>query len=964
MREEKSPFMPRPIIYILLFLSLMPVWSYLLPFSSKILKNEVAHIVVHNFFDVSVIFIGLASIIASLLGYLVSKEFKIPMLGVVIFSTALFHLSHTVVLYFIKLEGTHSDVTEIFYWTLSSLYSGFSYLCFSICCKFFSNNHEREKSIFIFSLLTVSTVIFTVGFLVIDKNSVPNLTSGDGLFFRPWEFLSIVIYLVVAAFSFSAMKDDQSGLSKSLLCMCIPSIIMHLNLGLNFSSKDELFLNSHVLKVVSYLFPFFGIMWSLFRDYRFWNKHYSELNVIQDAINASALVSETNRYGTIEFVNEEFCKVSKYSKDELIGMSHRIINSGHHSHDLFKDMWETILDGRIWKGEICNRAKDGSIYWVSSTIYPSRNSAGEIVKFVSIRFDITERKVFEEKSQFEKLFLEYEGAQLKILNEISKDNESKNGMEYIFQNYLKEFCLNFDWDIGHLYNKDDSGSGFLLSSDIWGSNDREDYCSFKNDLQRSTYQKGEGLPGMVLKDKKAYWIEDIKEEKIYQSNNNMSEIEFSSALSFPIEFDGEVIAVVEFYSKKKKHIDQVFMNVLKKIGLELGLLNNRKKLEIQVHIEKENAERLARVKTEFLANMSHEIRTPMNGILGMVELLNDTSLDSNQENMLGTVKNCGDSLLNIVNDVLDFSKIDSGKFEIDKQQFNINECIKSVINIVSQKAKDKNLDIGFSVDSEIPSSLVGDDKRIKQILINFISNSVKFTEKGGVYINIEMISEAQHEFEVLMSVKDTGIGISENNQGKLFKAFSQADASTTRKFGGTGLGLAICSKLATLMGGKVWLESRLGQGSTFFLKLSLGKIFEKEKEDQSKILPFEVKVGPTTRVLIVEDNKVNQKIAKMMLKKIGVSCDIAENGVECLNILEKNNYDLIFMDMQMPIMDGVTATKEIVRIYGDKRPRIIAMTANVFKEDRETCFEAGMDDFIAKPVSIKELSRVFNDLAA
>jgi PAS domain S-box-containing protein len=964
MNEESKTLIPKSVVYTLLTLSLCPIWFYFFPISEDLFHSDISHVIVHNVFDLTGLFIGIIGLVVSLLGYLVSKDFKMPMLGTILFFTSIFHLIHTIVFYTVKLSGEQSEVSEVYYWTLSSLYSSCAYFVFSALIKKHKKNTKDSRVTHLWTFFGITAIVFSGGYFLVDLENVPNLINAGSLFPRPWEFVSIFIYLGVFAISYQNYREQKDIISYSLALMAIPNIILHINLGFNLADEHQLFFNSHFLRVVAYLFPACGILWSFIRGYGHWDSYYGELDVIQDAVNAAALVSEADANGDIIFANDQFCSVSKYSENELLGKNHRLVNSHYHPKEFFTQMWETISSGKIWKGEICNKAKDGTIYWVDSTIYPSRDLTGKIVKYVSIRFDITERKRLEEKSKFEKKFLEYEGAQLRILSAISKQNEEHQHSGHYFEIFLREFCLNFDWDVGHLYNVSDIGEQFLLSSGVWGTNEREDYSVFKNDVFRSTFQKGEGLPGLVLKDKRAHWVSDIRTSKIYESDNQLSDNNFISALSFPVECEGEIIAILEFHSVKQREVDREFMSVLNKIGTELGALIRRKRLENQILEEKENAENLAKAKSEFLANMSHEIRTPMNGIIGMVSLFSETKLTEKQEEMLATIKNCGDSLLTIVNDVLDFSKMDSGKFEIDYHRFNLTKCIHSVINIVSHKAKEKKLRIGFGIDNDLPDYLIGDDKRIRQVLINFLSNSIKFTDRGEVYIHVGMISEEENSYDVLMSVKDTGIGISKRNQEKLFQAFSQADTSTTRKFGGTGLGLAISSKLATLMHGRVWLESELGNGSIFYLKLSLRKASQIEKEDEDKILPFEVKVNTKTRVLVVEDNKINQKIAKMMLKKIGIECDIVENGVECLNCLDERSYDLIFMDMQMPIMDGVTATKEIVKKYGQNRPRIVAMTANVFKEDKEACFEAGMDDFIAKPISIEEIGRIFKDLAA
>ncbi len=370
---------------------------------------------------------------------------------------------------------------------------------------------------------------------------------------------------------------------------------------------------------------------------------------------------------------------------------------------------------------------------------------------------------------------------------------------------------------------------------------------------------------------------------------------------------------------------------------------------------------LADVKSQFLANMSHEIRTPMNGILGMVNLLKSTHMDDKQQDMLETIRSCGDNLLVVLNDILDYTKLDSDKLEIEEIDFSIREMIGEVESITRVNSIDKYLDVKVEIDESLPDFFCGDVVRIKQILYNFTNNAVKFTSEGSVSLIVKGIALSENEFDLKFCVNDTGIGISEKDIKKLFKDFSQVDASTTRKYGGTGLGLSISKKLANLMNGDISVESELGKGSSFIfnVKLKAGQEVKKtqnitlEKKDVAKDFPHEI--------LVVEDNKVNQKLAKLLLNKLGYEVDIAENGKVAIEMMSLKKYTLVFMDLQMPVMGGLEATKLLIKMYADKCPPIIAMTANAFREDRQQCEEVGMVDFISKPIDSKELLRVVTD---
>lgn len=391
-------------------------------------------------------------------------------------------------------------------------------------------------------------------------------------------------------------------------------------------------------------------------------------------------------------------------------------------------------------------------------------------------------------------------------------------------------------------------------------------------------------------------------------------------------------------------------------------------IQKQLIESKEKAENSEKVKSDFLANMSHEIRTPMNGILGMISLLSGTKLNEEQQDMLKTIQSSGDILMTLLNDILDLSKIDAGKFELEIVNFNIKECIDNTLFLFSSICSEKGINLLSNIDPSMPRYLKGDVTRIRQILINFLSNAIKFTHTGDVNVSVSARELSEESLILLISVADSGIGIKKDAQSKMFEAFSQADSSITRNYGGTGLGLSICSSLVKLMDGQISLESEEDTGSTFTVELPL-LIGEKSDlvsndseahEDNTSLLYS--KRFPH-KILVVEDNIVNQKIATMMLKKLGYDCTLVNNGKEAIDLLESKSgkdFTLIFMDMQMPVLDGISATKYLVGNFGKKVPPIVAMTANILETDREKCFDAGMVDYISKPIKIEDLKRILS----
>jgi len=389
-------------------------------------------------------------------------------------------------------------------------------------------------------------------------------------------------------------------------------------------------------------------------------------------------------------------------------------------------------------------------------------------------------------------------------------------------------------------------------------------------------------------------------------------------------------------------------------------ISQRKQFESEIIKARDLAEAATAAKSEFLATMSHEIRTPMNGVLGMTNIMMQSSLDENQREYLNTIKNSGESLLELLNDILDFSKIESGKMQIEKRSFMLPELVQDAFNLLESNAKKKGLEFKLNFIGPLPSDIIGDSTKIRQVLLNLVGNAIKFTHTGSVNLSIERHADTDFlEF----AISDTGIGIDADEINRLFQSFTQLDSSTTRKFGGTGLGLAICKNLVELMGGQIWVESTKDKGSIFYFNIPC--VVDNESNRSLQVVPEAIQVHPNDelelsdlRVLLAEDNIVNQQVGSLILKSMGVEVTVVENGKEVQRALRNQEFDVILMDIHMPEMDGIEAAEWVRSQHKFDALQIIALTANAFDEDRNRCINCGMNAFLTKPMNPDELKEI------
>lgn len=688
----------------------------------------------------------------------------------------------------------------------------------------------------------------------------------------------------------------------------------------------------------------------------------AEMNQLLKALNMHTLVTMADSKGNITYVNDLFCKVSGYSREEALGQNHRVVKSDYHSADFYRDMWSTIRAGKIWSGLICNRKKNGELYWVKSVIAPADPNYQSKHAFVSVRTDITEQIETQQTLQRLSNDLLRRGSLMTLLNNVtSTANEAFDRQDAILR-CLADICAFMHWKIAHAYVVDPNDHSILRSSRQWYTTDAQRYQAFRDQTEALEYRIGMGLPGRVLAQRRPVLVtSESWNAPGFPRYQAVAEAGFTSALGIPVTSGEDILGVVEFFGDTVQEVDAELLDTLHNVGVQLGFVFKRHEDAITLQQAMDAAQKANRAKTDFLSSMSHELRTPLNAILGFAQILANSSrypLNEKQAGQVGHILRSGEYLLDLINEVLDLSRIESGRLSMSIEKASLGEIMADCMAKVAPLAEQAGITMETQCELDACNALVKVDRvRLQQILLNLLSNAIKYNRpQGSVHVHSALAADGY----ILVTIRDTGRGIPLERQAEVFLPFNRLGAENS-EIQGTGIGLTITKQLIQAMHGDIGFHSTPEVGSAFWIKIPLAGMEKEIPQDPAAPPAIPLAATPAAAddrekvldILCVEDNPSNiQLMQDIFDKRPGYSLRIARSCDEAFVLLQQGKSDIILMDINLPGMSGIEGTRILKANAETRHIPVIALSADAMEATRAQALEAGVVEYLTKPVKV------------